>query len=42
MNERRLNSLVIPVLGSGHGGIPLVVAVLFNLLALRTCLTGPS
>src|SRR5947208_2666335 len=29
MNARRLNSLVIPVLGSGHGGMPLVVALLF-------------
>jgi hypothetical protein len=28
------------VLGSGHGGIPLTVALLFNLLALRSCLAG--
>jgi O-acetyl-ADP-ribose deacetylase (regulator of RNase III) len=38
MNVRRLNSLVIPVLGAGHGGMPLAVALLFNLLALRSCL----
>lgn len=39
MNERRgLNSLVMPVMGSGHGGIPLHVAILFNLLAVRSIL----
>ncbi|MEA2218645.1 MAG: hypothetical protein QOJ35_1271 [Solirubrobacteraceae bacterium] len=38
MNENRLNSLVTPVLGWGHGGMPLLTAVLFNLLALRLCL----
>jgi predicted nucleotide-binding protein/O-acetyl-ADP-ribose deacetylase (regulator of RNase III) len=38
MNERRLNSLTIPVLGSGHGGMPLPIAVLFNLLAVRSIL----
>ncbi|GAA3385047.1 TIR domain-containing protein [Cryptosporangium minutisporangium] len=36
MNECRLNSLTIPVLGSGHGGMPLPIAILFNLLALRS------
>lgn len=40
MNEKRRYSLVTPVLGSGHGGIPLTVALLFNLLALRSCLSG--
>jgi O-acetyl-ADP-ribose deacetylase (regulator of RNase III) len=35
MNERRLNSLTIPVLGSGHGGMPLSIAILFNILAVR-------
>lgn len=40
MNEKRLYSLVIPVLGSGYGGIPVTVALLFNLLALRSCLAG--
>lgn len=39
MNANRLNSLVMPVFGSGHGGIAVVVALLFNLLALRSCLT---
>jgi hypothetical protein len=39
MNASRLDSLVVPVLGSGHGGMPLVVALLFNLLAVRSCLT---
>lgn len=39
MNERRLNSLTIPVLGSGHGGMPLPIAILFNLLAVRSILT---
>lgn len=39
MNERRLNSLTIPVLGSGHGGMPLPTAILFNLLAVRSILT---
>lgn len=38
MNAYRLNSLTIPVLGSGHGGMPLIVALLFNLLALRSIL----
>jgi O-acetyl-ADP-ribose deacetylase (regulator of RNase III) len=38
MNEHRLSSLVIPVLGSGHGGIPLPIAILFNLLAVRSIL----
>lgn len=38
MNAYRLNSLVMPVLGSGHGGMPLIVALLFNLLALRSIL----
>jgi O-acetyl-ADP-ribose deacetylase (regulator of RNase III) len=36
MNERRLSSLTIPVFGSGHGGMPLPIAVLFNILALRS------
>jgi hypothetical protein len=40
MNEKRQYSLATPVLGSGHGGIPLTVALLFNLLALRSCLSG--
>jgi O-acetyl-ADP-ribose deacetylase (regulator of RNase III) len=39
MNERRLSSLTMPVLGSGHGGMPLTVAILFNLLALRSILS---
>jgi O-acetyl-ADP-ribose deacetylase (regulator of RNase III) len=38
MNEHRLNSLTMPVLGSGHGGIPLPIAILFNLLAARSIL----
>ena len=38
MNEHRLNSLVMPVMGSGHGGIPLPIAILFNLLAVRSML----
>lgn len=38
MNERRLNSLVMPVLGSGHGEISLPTAILFNLLAVRSIL----
>jgi O-acetyl-ADP-ribose deacetylase (regulator of RNase III) len=36
MNQRRLNSLTIPVLGSGHGGMPLSIAILFNILAVRS------
>jgi hypothetical protein len=39
MNANRLTSLVTPVLGAGHGGMPTIVALLFNLLALRSCLT---
>jgi hypothetical protein len=39
MNERRLNSLVMPVLGSGHGEIALPTAILFNLLAVRAILS---
>ena len=38
MNEHRLNQLVMPVFGSGHGGMPLPVALLFNLLAVRSIL----
>jgi O-acetyl-ADP-ribose deacetylase (regulator of RNase III) len=38
MNEHRLNHLVMPVFGSGHGGMPLPVAILFNLLAIRSIL----
>lgn len=39
MNERRLSSLTIPVLGSGHGGMPLPIAILFNILAIRSITT---
>lgn len=39
MNANRFDSVVVPVLGSGHGGMPLLVALLFNLLAIRSCLT---
>ena len=42
MNANRLYSLVIPVLGSGHGGMPLTVALLFNLLAVRSCLASEA
>ena len=38
MNERRLNSLTMPVFGSGHGGMPLHIAILFNLFAVRSIL----
>jgi hypothetical protein len=38
MNERRLNSLTMPVFGSGHGGMPLHIALLFNLFAVRSIL----
>jgi O-acetyl-ADP-ribose deacetylase (regulator of RNase III) len=38
LNEHRMNSLTMPVLGSGHGGMPFPVAVLFNLLAVRSIL----
>jgi O-acetyl-ADP-ribose deacetylase (regulator of RNase III) len=38
MNEHRLSSLAIPVLGSGHGGMPLPIAILFNLLAIQSIL----
>jgi O-acetyl-ADP-ribose deacetylase (regulator of RNase III) len=36
LNEHRMSSLTMPVLGSGHGGMPFPVAVLFNLLAIRS------
>jgi O-acetyl-ADP-ribose deacetylase (regulator of RNase III) len=42
MNANRLYSLVMPVFGSGHGGMPPIVALLFNLLAIRSCLTGEA
>jgi len=42
MNAQRIYSLVMPVLGSGHGGMPLIVALLFNLLAVRSCLANES
>jgi hypothetical protein len=38
MNAYRLTSLSMPVFGSGHGGMPLSVALLFNVLALRSTL----
>jgi O-acetyl-ADP-ribose deacetylase (regulator of RNase III) len=38
MNTHRLTSLAMPVLGAGHGGMPVSVALLFNLLALRSLL----
>ncbi|HET7443479.1 MAG TPA: nucleotide-binding protein [Solirubrobacterales bacterium] len=40
MNTNRLYSLVMPVFGSGHGGMPPIVALLFSLLAVRSCLAG--
>jgi hypothetical protein len=40
MNANKYYSLVMPVLGSGHGGMPLPVALLFNLLAVRSSLVG--
>lgn len=40
MNANRLHTLAMPVFGSGHGGMPLVVALLFNLLAIRSCLAN--
>lgn len=39
MNENRINSLTMPVFGSGHGGMPLSIAILFNLMAVRSILT---
>lgn len=41
MNANRLYSLVIPVFGSGHGGMPPIVALLFTLLAVRASLADP-
>lgn len=38
MNEHRLSSLTIPVLGSGHGGMTVPIAILFNVLAVRSIL----
>jgi O-acetyl-ADP-ribose deacetylase (regulator of RNase III) len=38
MNEKRLKSVSMPVLGSGHGGMPLGAAILFNLLAIKSVL----
>ncbi len=38
MNEHRLSALTMPVLGSGHGGMPQSSAILFNLLAARSAL----
>jgi hypothetical protein len=42
MNENQLRGLVMPVLGAGHGAMPLTVALLFNLLALRSTLADES
>jgi O-acetyl-ADP-ribose deacetylase (regulator of RNase III) len=42
MNENQLRGLVMPVLGAGHGAVPLTVALLFNLLALRSTLADES
>ncbi|GIF25508.1 O-acetyl-ADP-ribose deacetylase (regulator of RNase III) [Actinoplanes tereljensis] len=38
MNANRRTELVMPVLGAGHGGMPVSVALLFNLMALRSIL----
>jgi O-acetyl-ADP-ribose deacetylase (regulator of RNase III) len=38
LNEHRMSALTMPVLGSGHGGMPFPIAVLFNLLAVRSLL----
>ncbi len=38
LNEHRMNTLTMPVMGSGHGGMPFPIAVLFNLLAVRSIL----
>jgi O-acetyl-ADP-ribose deacetylase (regulator of RNase III) len=38
MNENRVRNLTVPMLGAGHGGMPLAPALLFNLLALRSIL----
>jgi hypothetical protein len=40
LNEHRMNSLTMPVLGSGHGGMPFPIAILFNLLAVRSILAN--
>lgn len=37
MKDHRELSLVMPVFGSGHGGMPVPVALLFNLLAVQWC-----
>jgi hypothetical protein len=36
MNENRLKDLVMPLLGAGHGAMPVSIALLFDLLALRS------
>lgn len=38
LNEHRMNSLTMPVFGSGHGGMPFPVALLFNILSVRSIL----
>ncbi|GIM98200.1 TIR domain-containing protein [Paractinoplanes toevensis] len=38
MNANRRTELFMPVLGAGHGGMPVSVALLFNLMALRSIL----
>lgn len=38
MNDNNLKSVVLPVMGSDHGVMPLRLALLFNLLALRSLL----
>lgn len=38
LNDHRMKSLTMPVMGSGHGGMPFPIAVLFNLLAIRSIL----
>jgi O-acetyl-ADP-ribose deacetylase (regulator of RNase III) len=41
MNANRLDRVSIPVFGAGHGGIPVTVALLFNVLALQSLLRDP-
>jgi len=42
MSNKRLDSVIMPLLGSGHGGVPPEVSLLCMLLEIGECLKKPS
>lgn len=42
MNIRRIDSVILPLIGSGHGGLRPQISLLCTLIAFAECLTKPS